>query len=254
MVVGLVPAAGQATRLAPLPCSKELYPLGFQRLDGAAEPRPRPVCTYLLTAMRLAGAERVYVVLRHGKWDLPAYLRDGHALGLHLAYLLMRRPFGVPYTLDAAYPFVRDERVVFGFPDIVFEPAEALRWLLAHQATTAADLVLGLFPRPPASQIDAVVTDADGQIHDIVVGASEPAAPLTWILAAWTPTFTRFLHTVVAEEGDVAAEVPLGTVLRQALQAGLRGASVVFTRGCFVDIGTPEGLVRASRWLHGRGD
>jgi len=28
-VVGLVPATGRATRITPLPCSKELYPIGL---------------------------------------------------------------------------------------------------------------------------------------------------------------------------------------------------------------------------------
>ncbi len=43
-IIGLIPAAGQATRLAPLPCSKELYPIGLER--GGA--RPKVVCEYLL--------------------------------------------------------------------------------------------------------------------------------------------------------------------------------------------------------------
>lgn len=247
MVVGLVPAAGQATRIAPLPCSKELYPLGFQRIDGAAEPRPRPVCTYLLEAMRLAGAERVYVILRRGKWDIPAYLEDGHRVGLPIAYLLMRRPFGVPYTLDQAYAFLRDERVVFGFPDIVFQPADALRRLLDRQTATAADVVLGLFPRPPGSQIDAVVAGSGGRVQAIQVAAVEPAPALTWILAAWTPAFTSFLHAAVADERGPAAEIPLGAIFQQALGAGLHVEGVAFADARFLDIGTPAGLVQASR-------
>ena len=36
-VVGLIPASGQATRIAPLPCSKELFPIGFRTAqDGRA--------------------------------------------------------------------------------------------------------------------------------------------------------------------------------------------------------------------------
>jgi hypothetical protein len=32
-VVGLVPAGGLGTRTSPLPCSKELYPIGFMRQE-----------------------------------------------------------------------------------------------------------------------------------------------------------------------------------------------------------------------------
>jgi glucose-1-phosphate thymidylyltransferase len=49
------------------------------------------------------------VILREGKWDIPAYFNDGTALlDMHLAYLMMRQPFGSPFTLDQAYPFARE--------------------------------------------------------------------------------------------------------------------------------------------------
>ena len=53
-VVGLVPAGGQAERIAPLPCSKELFPLGFQFMAGSSQPRPMVVCHYLVEKFQLA--------------------------------------------------------------------------------------------------------------------------------------------------------------------------------------------------------
>ncbi|MEO1560926.1 MAG: dTDP-glucose pyrophosphorylase, partial [Cyanobacteria bacterium J06632_19] len=32
-VIGLIPAGGKATRISPLPLSKELYPVGFRDDD-----------------------------------------------------------------------------------------------------------------------------------------------------------------------------------------------------------------------------
>src|SRR6266852_4220551 len=145
-VVGLLPAGGQATRIAPLPCSKELYPIGFRHVDGGRSVRPKVVCHYLLEKMRLAGISKTYIVLREGKWDIPAYLGDGTMLDMHLAYLLIRQSPGVLYTLDQAYPFVQDALVAFGFPDIIFRSDDAFLRLLARQTATKADLVLGLFP------------------------------------------------------------------------------------------------------------
>jgi glucose-1-phosphate thymidylyltransferase len=51
-VIGLVPAAGRARRIAPLPCSKELYPIGFQRMKGMEELRAKVVSYYLLEKFR----------------------------------------------------------------------------------------------------------------------------------------------------------------------------------------------------------
>ena len=123
--IGLIPAAGTANRIAPLPCSKELYPIGFQSIGAGCGARPKVVSQYLLEKMRLADIAEVYIVLRKGKWDIPEYFGDGKALSMHLAYLMMDLPFGVPYTLDQAYPFVKDSMVVFGFPDIIFQPDNA---------------------------------------------------------------------------------------------------------------------------------
>jgi glucose-1-phosphate thymidylyltransferase len=139
-VIGLIPAGGQATRIAPLPCSKELYPVGFRQVDEGRSLRPKVICHYLLEKMRLAGATKAYIVLRQGKWDIPAYLGDGTMLNMHLAYLMMHLPFGTPYTVDQAYPFVQDALVAFGFPDIIFQPDDAFVQLLARQAATEACL------------------------------------------------------------------------------------------------------------------
>ncbi len=41
-VIGLIPAGGQSKRLSPLPCSKELYPIGVERTDAAAQVSKEP--------------------------------------------------------------------------------------------------------------------------------------------------------------------------------------------------------------------
>ena len=99
-IVGLMPAGGQAMRIAPLPCSKELYPIGFRLIAEDGSLRPKVACHYLLEKMQLAGINKVYIILRDGKWDIPAYLGDGTMLDMHLSYLMMRLPFGVPYTIS----------------------------------------------------------------------------------------------------------------------------------------------------------
>src|SRR5215217_5198023 len=141
-IVGIIPAAGMATRIAPLPCSKELYPIGFRDAADGQGVRPKPVGQYLLEHLRRGGARRTYIVIRKGKWDIPSYFGDGADLNLAIAYLIMNLPHGVPYTVDQAYAFVRDATVLFGFPDILIEPGDAYPRLLEHLHTTQADVVL----------------------------------------------------------------------------------------------------------------
>ena len=93
-IVGLIPAGGQAKRLGALPCSKELYPIGFRKAeqDGVL---PKVACHYTLEKMRAAGITEIYIVLKEGKWDIPTYLGDGAiagcAFGIPDAWAAVRR-------------------------------------------------------------------------------------------------------------------------------------------------------------------
>ena len=143
-VIGLIPAAGKASRLPSLPCSKELYPIGYDSRNFS----PKVVSQYLLESMRIADIKKAYIILRKGKWDIPAYFGDGKMLDMHLGYLIMDLPYGVPYTLDQAYPFVKEAKVALGFPDIIFEPEDVFVRLLEKQKESNANIVLGLFHTP----------------------------------------------------------------------------------------------------------
>ena len=257
--IGLIPAAGTADRIAPLPCSKELYPIGFQSIGSKWGARPKVVSQYLLEKMRIADTAEVYIVLRKGKWDIPEYFGDGKALSMRLAYLIMDLPFGVPYTLDQAYPFVKDSMVVFGFPDIIFQPDNAFVQLLARQAVTNADIVLGIFPAHQPRKMDMVDVDANGRIREIQIKPDRTDLEFTWIFAVWTPVFTDFMHeyiltgakqihkTRTSLKGEDQHEMFIGDVIQAAIDNGLLVESVIFSDGSYLDIGTPADLVKAVR-------
>jgi glucose-1-phosphate thymidylyltransferase len=251
-VIGIIPAGGQGMRLNPLPCSKELYPVGFQRMENGSL-RPKPVCIYLLEKMRLAGISKVYIILRSGKWDIPAYLGNGTDLNIHLAYLIMGLPFGVPYTLDQAFPFIQDRIIAFGFPDIIFQPEDAFRRLLTKQAETDADIVLALFPVDQPEKWDMVKLDGNGRIRRILIKPMRTKLRYTWIISVWTPVFSNFMHQYLIElqetGGPMRQELFMSDVVQQAIKNGLKVEGVLLSDGSCLDIGTPEDLVKAVRDL-----
>jgi glucose-1-phosphate thymidylyltransferase len=179
---------------------------------------------------------------------------------MHIAYLIMGLPFGVPYTLNQAYPFVRDSLVVFGFPDIIFEPKEAFVKLLHKQAETDSDIVLGLFPVNQWHRGDMVALDDNGQIKNIVVNPKSTNLKLTWLIAVWTSKFSIFMHDYIKgfRETDQQSnklnvckthrELFLSEVIKAALKIGTRIETVLFQKGIYLDIGTPENLVKAVRY------
>ncbi|MCS6814486.1 MAG: sugar phosphate nucleotidyltransferase [Cyanobacteria bacterium] len=258
-VIGLLPAGGQARRISPLPLSKELYPIGLHPMGTEGSLRPKVASHYLLEKMRLAGITRAYFILRSGKWDIPAYFGDGTLLTMHLGYLIMNLPYGVAYTLDQAYPFVHDSLVALGFPDVLFRPRDAYARLLTRQSTTGADVVLGLFPSSQPEKVGMVDADETGRVRLIVEKPRTSQLRYMWAIAVWTPTFTQFLHDYVATieqqraTGDdthlptLTKELPIGDVIQAAIDQGLVVQSEPFPQGCYLDIGTPEDLLRATR-------
>ena len=206
--------------------------------------------------MRLAGAQKAYIVIRDGKWDIPSFFGDGHRLDMHLAYLMMRLPFGVPYTLDQAYPFLRKSMVLLGFPDILFQPDDAYVSLLEKQKLTEADIVLGLFPSEQPHKMDMVDRDESGRVKSITIKPAETQLKYTWMIAVWTPAFTRFMHdfvtalgqsTTLARETAEEREYFVGDVVQAAIDGGMSVETVVFPDSKCVDIGTPEDLLSAVR-------
>ena len=259
-VVGLVPAAGSGKRIAPLPCSKELFPIGFRRPAGGVKPQVKVVSHYLLEKFRVAGITTAYIVLREGKWDIPAYFSDGAMLDMHLAYVVIPGSSGPPDTLDRAYPFVRNKFIAFGFPDILFGPDDVFEQLLQHQASTNSDVVLGLYLAHDSRAMDMVDVDADRRIHAMTLKPAQTDLRYAWVCGVWSSVFTEFMHEFLASPElkanlgqsadrkiDAQGDIPVGAVIQAAIRKGLRVEGVSFPDDTYVDIGTPDDLVKACR-------
>jgi glucose-1-phosphate thymidylyltransferase len=255
-IVGVLPVGGRGVRIEPLPCSKEIFPIGFHRADGADGLRPKAVSHYLLEKMRIAGVRKAYFILRQGKWDIPSYFGDGAMVDMNLGYLMMRLPFGAPYTLDQAYSFVRHSVVVFGFPDIVFEGDDAFVKLLDRLDATEANVVLGLFPVKSPWTMDMIELGNNDEVRSIVIKPPATDLEYGWIIAVWTSVFTEFLHEHLlslqrrlGQDSTTSpphqSELSVGHVFQAALQAGLRFQAVRFPNQSFVDIGTAQNLEKA---------
>ena len=225
--IGLIPAAGIAKRLGSLAFSKELLPISFKA--DKKEPRLKAVSTYLLEKFQRAGVKKVFTVIRKGKWDIPNFYGDGSEIGIQLAYLIMTHPFGVPYTLDQAYSFVKTSKVFLGFPDVLFEPEDAFSVADAALAQKGADIMLGLYPvkdKRRMQRTDMVRFETQGRIKQIMVKPASTDLKCCWIFAIWKPDFTLFMHDYLKHDiaqrqnNSIQAEIHLGHVFQAAIENG----------------------------------
>jgi glucose-1-phosphate thymidylyltransferase len=250
-VAGLVPAAGAAKRVSPLPGSKELFPIGFREIevDGHLEIRPKVISQYLLDSMFQAGAKKVWIVVGKHKVDILQYYADGTDFGGHIAYLVMDNLWGMPYTLDQAYPWLNQDTILFGMPDTIFAPADAFTSLLETHNSTMADVTLGVFPTDQPQKLCPVEMDEKGRVFDMNDKPTQTETMNTWGCACWSPCFTEFMHAHLAELRPEEKEVVLASVFRAAIRSGLVVNGVFFSGGEYLDIGTAQDLVTAVRRL-----
>lgn len=239
-IVGLMPAAGRATRLGEQPSSKEILPV-------TVEGEPQPVCAPLLQAWSRAGIERAVVILRAGKWDIPGRLGDGAEFGLDLAYLVVRETRSVAETLDRARRWTAGCDVAVGFPDLLLQPDDAWSRLVHFHREGGHDLSFGCFPCDRPGKADMVDLDDDGRLREMVIKDSSCSYRWTWSIAIWTPAVSELMHRMVLADRKASRdrEMWVGDVLRAAVEEGLDVRGLRFEGGSFLDIGTPEDLAAA---------
>ena len=172
-------------------------------------------------------------------------------LGLTLAYLCQEEPLGIPHALNLAAPYVTGATVCMGMPDTIFTPADSFAQLLRFHEEHRSDLSLGVFPTTEARSLAPVIIEPG--THRVLAIVDKPATPPvanTWGIAVWSQAFTELLRGFVYTGlGARSGELLLSDAFVAAVEAGLRVHALSFDVGEFYDIGTPEGVLRARRWL-----
>ncbi len=253
-LVGVIPAAGRGSRLAPYPGPKELFPVGWQpySVDGEVHRRPKVVSQYVVESMADASVDEIFIVVGERKFDLVRYYGSGERFGVRIAYLFQEEPEGMVHALDQAFPWMQCATVLFGMPDTIFHPADALRKLVEIHLARAADLTLGLFSTTRPWKFGMVEIDAAGSVRAHVDKPAQTTLTLMWGLAVWGPNFSNLLHDVRRSWAPARArrELIFGDVIDEGLARGLRILGHHFADGWYVDIGTYDEIVEAQKLVN----
>ena len=251
-IVALIPAAGKGSRLAPFPCPKELFPVGYQdiEINGEHQKRPKVVSQYLVENLVRAGTDKILIILGDGKADIMSYYGDGARFGADIAYLFQEQLHGMPGALALARPWVEDSTVLFGMPDTIIEPKNVFRKLLAHHHQTSADLSLGLFRTDTPEKFGMVECDSDGTVLGTIDKPENTQLTLMWGCACWSFRFTELLTDYVASVAYEGKEAVLGDVFNRAIENGLAVQGCTFDDGQYIDIGTTNELDLALKRFH----
>jgi dTDP-glucose pyrophosphorylase len=216
-IVGVIPAAGHATRLQPLDGSKEVLPV-----------RGRPVMDYVVDRMRRAGCDELRVVTRPDKSDVVAH---AEALG---AVVVLAHPATTSESFVAGMGgLAPDDVVLIGWPDTLWEPEDGYVPLVAA-VRDGSEIALGLFQTRDLERSDVLSFDASGRVTGVHIKPADP--PSTWI---WGCAAARRR----ALEGLEHEEWP-GSFFDVQCRRGVELHAVRLS-SVWLDIGTKDALERA---------
>jgi len=217
-MIGLIPAAGHATRINSLP--KFLLPV--------------PGDTYLLDILRrrmaTAGASPLMIGVNTRNVDLI------ERYAAHYAYIHECNTATMSETVLQLGQFTGHQAVLFGMPDSYWTDEQVYQ-RLAADILDGALVSVALFETTPEQRGDLgmcdVAFDHDEVLHVTQV-ADKPEATnlhLAWGAMAWSVGFWQYIR---------ANDPHVGYALARAVQAG-RQARAYLATGPYVDCGTPDG-------------
>jgi glucose-1-phosphate thymidylyltransferase len=233
---GIIPAAGNGTRIQPLAFSKELLPVGER--DGGQ--RPKAVSEYLVERLTLGGADKLCFVISPGKSDILQYY-GGRIGRTDIAYVVQPEAAGLCDAIFRARVLVGPaESVAVGLPDTIWFPNDALAQLPQDR------LAFLLFPVERPELFDAVQTDEHGRVMRIQV--KEPEARSRWVWGAFRMPGQIFHELYQFWHARGERESYVGTLVNAWLAEG--GQAVGVRAGeRYVDVGTLHGYRQAIRLL-----
>ena len=235
---GIVPAAGQGSRMQPLAFSKELLPVG-SRSEGDRE-RPRAVSEYLLERLVLGGATKICFVISPGKSDILEYY-GGNVFSAEVFYAVQPRPAGLCDAVFRAAPLVGpNDQVLVGLPDTIWYPEDGLTRLPDDEVSFLC------FPVEKPQFFDAVVTREDGTIEEIQVKQANARSNWVWGAFKLGGAAFRELYDLWREPGR--GDEYVGTLINAYLARGGR-ALAVHAGTAYVDVGTVRGYREAMTLL-----
>jgi glucose-1-phosphate thymidylyltransferase len=238
---GIIPAAGNGTRIQPLAFSKELLPVGSRR-DSRGVERPRAVSEYLIERMASAGADRICFVISPWKTDIVQYYRGNFGRAV-IAYVIQDQAQGLCDAIFRALPLLPlDDSVIVGLPDTIWFPADALTQVPQDR------LSFLLFPVERPELFDAVVTDAAGTVQEIQVKTAQPRSNWVWGAFRAPVAVMHELHALWRQRGR--QDEYIGTLVNAWLAAG-GTATGVRAGTSYVDVGTLHGYREAMQLLGG---
>lgn len=232
----MILAAGLGTRLRPLTDAtpKPLLPLGGQ-----------PLITYHFETLRRTGVREVAINISHLADQIESVLGDGSRFGLSITYFREAAPLGTGGGLLGARAFFEGEPEWLLLNGDSYMSLDAAAMIRFHREGKFA-LTLALRADQQWSDYGGLWREPDGRITGILKPPASAAAVPHVFAGAWV--MTSAIWPVLERGGPTPCLIRNGAM--PLLETGARLGGWLYD-GPWFDIGTPERLEAARRFVEG---
>jgi glucose-1-phosphate thymidylyltransferase len=251
-IIGIIPAAGAATRLQPYFGAKEALPIGSQLINihGKMEERPKIISQYAIEAMIDAGAQKILMIINQNKIDLMKYYGNGSRYGIDICYIFQEKPMGMAHALYLTHKWLDNATVLMGMPDTVILPGTCFKQLLQSHHKSKAIFTLGLFETDKPYKFGMIKTDGKGNITYHKDKPKDTDATQMWGIVCWSPEFTKYLSDYMDSNKNSEKEIVLGDIFDAIRNSRKPCKAFPIEAGKYYDIGTYDDLKRAINELN----
>lgn len=238
---GIILAGGKGTRLYPMTkvISKQLIPI-----------YDKPMIYYPLSSLMLAGIREILIISTEE--DLPMYealLGTGENLGISLHYKVQPEPKGLAQAFTLGKEFIGDDSVCLILGDNVFY-GQAFSTILERGIKGASEKGAAIFGYPVNDPTAFGVVEFDKNKNAISI-EEKPEKPKSKYAVPGLYFYSNDVVKIAENiKPSARGEYEITAVNNEYLSQG-RLKVIEMGRGmAWLDTGTPDGLLKASEFVH----
>ena len=235
---GILLAGGHGTRLYPMTAvtCKQLLPV-----------YDKPMIFYPLTTLMIGGIRDILIISTPEATPLlEQFLGDGSQYGLSLSYAVQDEPRGIAEAFLLGEEFIGGDPVSMILGDNIFYGAGLFSLLQNTLNTDKGATVYATHVRDP-HRFGVLSYSRDGKIDDIV---EKPEIPPSNYAVVGLYSYDHNVADFTKElKPSARGELEITDLNKRYIREGLLNAEILGRGNMWMDVGTPEALLKASNFI-----
>ena len=235
---GIILAGGSGTRLYPLTraTSKQLMPI-----------YDKPMIYYPLSTLMLAGIKDILIISTPK--DLPRFkdlLNDGSDYGINISYKEQTSPDGLPQAFIIGEEFIGDDSVALILGDNIYHGAGLSEILQRAVQKDSGSTIFGYNVRDPR-RFGVIEFDDNMNVISIEEKPEKPRS--NYAITGLYVFDNRAIEISKNLKPSVRGELEITDVIKAYLEKGELSVELMNYGFAWLDTGTHESLLEASRYI-----